>query len=449
MDRRDFYFKQPVTEAELDGAFDAVEQAIWRIMTDQALVGIAQGMALAAATPTPNLTVTVSGAGYAYDPAGERIMTASPTESVDCSKDSNNVSTAVVGAGNEKWISVFAYFTRALSDPRVDGNSNTIYFVENESHAYLIVQGAEAAVGTATRPALAPAAEPNALLLGDVHRIFGQASFQNSDLDIARRQDTFAMPQTPLAIRTGTVPLAIAAMLTNLNNHITGVAGPHADTSITAAIKTGINSIFSLATGTVSSQLIAIKTWLDALADTNVAALAKAGTNGKFSLSLGTIGSQLVAIKTWIDAAIAQTVTGIVQDTYNDDGPQGSLTSSGSFLASTPTLLTNTVIAFAGTLAAGDVIDMDSLVELDPASPALSQIKWLVSQSAPTTGSPAAGPTTQTTITTAGSVVVRGRYTVQAGDVGHTLRFQLMATTAFNCTYAVHMIRGTQKRTLS
>ena len=297
MNRNQFYFEQPVTESELNGAFDSVEQAIWNIMRDQNLIGIAQGMNGVQASPTPNQTVLVSGPGFAYDPNGARIFTASPNEMVDLSKDSNGVVTTVSGAGNEKYISLFIHFTRALSDPRVDGNSNTIYFVENESHEYIIVQGAEAAVGTASRPAL----DSTSLLLFDVHRIFGQTQFLNADIDITRRQDTFVFNQTPLAIRTGTVPLAIQAMLQKLNDHINGVAGAHPATGITEA---------AYSNGPVSIPGSNVQAGLQALVD-QLTSPAHSGT--RFSLSAGTPASQLAAIQSNIDTRMTNGSDSIAQ----------------------------------------------------------------------------------------------------------------------------------------
>lgn len=258
MDRRDFYFKQPVTEAELNGAFDAVENAMFRLMTDMDIIGVLQACVGAQVTPVPNLNVTVSGPGFAYDEAGERMTVAAPFESVDVSQDSSHVPTTVAGGGNEKWVSVFLKFIRALSDPRVDGNSNTVYFVSNESKEYVVVQGAEAAIGTAPRPTL----DPTSILLFDVHRTFGQTQIFNGDIDTTRRQDAFVIAQTPVSIRAGTVYGAIAAQLQALNDHILNLGGAHPDTAITVVAHAGTR--FSLSgAGSVDDQMLAIQEQID------------------------------------------------------------------------------------------------------------------------------------------------------------------------------------------
>ena len=260
MDRRDFYFKQAVTELELNGAFDAVEQAIWNFIVDMGLYGIASGMQGAQVSLTPSLAVTVSGPGYAFDQAGERIFVPA-LQTVDVSQDSSLVPTHVISAGNEKWISVFIKFARALSDPRVDGNSVTIDFQSNESFAFVVVQGAEATIAIPPAVTARPTKDPTMLLLFDVHLIYGQSSVMNADIDTTRRDDTFVLAQTPIALRAGNMQSAIAAMLTALNEHVLGSLAEHADTVITSVARTG--TYFGLAAGTVGSQLLALQAALN------------------------------------------------------------------------------------------------------------------------------------------------------------------------------------------
>lgn len=229
--RKDFYFKQPVTESELDDAFTDLENADHEIITDQGLYGIFQGGACAQHSPVANLTVDVSGPMYGYDTNGQRILTPGPSINVNVAQDSSSISTNVAGGGNEKWVSIAVKFARVLTDPRVDGNSITVYFDRAESYTVIVTQGAEAAAGTAVRPTL----DPDALLLCDVKRTFGQTQVINANIDTARRQDTymFAAPPGGVGIRAGTPKDAILAMLTDLNNHILGLAGAHDGTAIT------------------------------------------------------------------------------------------------------------------------------------------------------------------------------------------------------------------------
>lgn len=304
MDRRTFYFKQPVTEAELNGAFDAVEQALFHLVSDQGLSGVISAMNGAQVSPTPTLSVTVSGPGAAVDAAGERIFQPNAIDTVVCSQDSSSVSTAVSGGGNERYVSVFIKFKRSASDLRIDGNSNPVYFVENETYQYVVLQGAEAAIGTATKPAL----DPSMILLFDVHLIHGQTSILNSDISTTRRQDAIVIAGSPLSLRAGSPVGAVSAMLTSLNNHILGVSGAHPASAISTLIESGTR--FSLTASDVQTNLAAIQSALDGLktngADTvltfaNVAALRAATPH----IASGMVGIPGLGIFLWASASTA------------------------------------------------------------------------------------------------------------------------------------------------
>src|ERR1700687_1922497 len=125
--RLDYYFRQRVTEAELDLGFAELEQADQNLAADLGFVGVLANAVVSQHAPVPDLTVDVSGPGAILDGLGQRIFF-SALQNVDASKDENGVSTGVSGAGKEKGVSVFVKFDRALSDPRVDGNSLTVFF---------------------------------------------------------------------------------------------------------------------------------------------------------------------------------------------------------------------------------------------------------------------------------------------------------------------------------
>lgn len=302
-DRLSYYFKQAVTESELNLGFTYAENADRNLIKDQMLYGIFSGGVVSQHSPLADLTVDVAGPMIGYDPNGQRIATPGLLN-VDCSQDSSNVSTTVAGVGNEKWVSITAKFKRNLSDPRVDGNSNTVYFEETEGYEIVVTQGGEAALGTATRPSL----DPDGLLLVDVHRTHLQTQIFNADIDATsatgRRQDTYVFSQSPLSIRAGFPKDAVEAMLTSLNAHINGITGHPAsaiaygggvnwaDTSTNPAtdVEAQLDKIISdLGGGTAGSA--------------KVSAAAQAGT--RFSLSAGTLRSQLVALQGAIDSVVS------------------------------------------------------------------------------------------------------------------------------------------------
>lgn len=225
MNRRDFYFRQNVTEGELDGAFDAVEAAIWNVAVDHELVGVTRGLTVVQ-NGTPNLTVNVTGPGCAYDGLGRRIEVPS-TQNVNVAVDENSVSTTVAGGGNEKWVSVFLEFDRFLSDPRIDGNSLGLFFQHAESYRFVVRQGAEASTGTATRPPL----DSDLILLADIRRTFGVTTILNAEISVTRRQDVFRFTSGALNLTAGTTPDAVQALLALVASNIGGTGAALARTA--------------------------------------------------------------------------------------------------------------------------------------------------------------------------------------------------------------------------
>jgi len=184
MNLRDWYFRQIVSQGDMDEAFDWAQDADHDIVADSDLDGIVSGGNVSQNT-TPDLNVLVDGPLIGYDGDGQRLYIADASQLVDCSQDEYAVSTEVTTVGQERWISVFVRFTRRLEDPEIDGNSNEVYTRQYEDAEIFVRQGAPAAIGAATKPALLD----DAKLLVDINRQFGQTTFTTGDLDDDRRQD--------------------------------------------------------------------------------------------------------------------------------------------------------------------------------------------------------------------------------------------------------------------
>lgn len=202
-DRKDFFFRQKPTEAEIDEAFDDVEIADQRIVSDVVGQGFLVNHGPAPATveenAVPDLNLRVN-RFIGYDQLGRRLdnllsafkdtdtvsLGVSP-QVLDMSTDEVNAGTAVAGGGNEKILSIFVQFNRNQFDPRLDGNGATVNFEQEESVALNVVQGAEAAAGSAVAPAL----RVDQLLLADVTLAFGQTVLLDADVDQTRREDFF------------------------------------------------------------------------------------------------------------------------------------------------------------------------------------------------------------------------------------------------------------------
>lgn len=224
MNKHDWYFKQQVTEGDLDEAFDEVEDAIRLAMTDSQLVGISAGGDLVPAEPE-NLTVIMETPCVANDDQGRRIYIAS-LDPIDVSVDSNLVSTAVVTPGNSKIVSVFIEFDVTLSNPQIDGNSQEVFYDISESFNVILVQSAEAVNPTP------PALQSGWLLCGDVRRTYEQTQILEGDISLLRQQVVFKLASSNLTIDAGTLPGAANAILQILDDHIVNVGQAHPASAI-------------------------------------------------------------------------------------------------------------------------------------------------------------------------------------------------------------------------
>jgi hypothetical protein len=188
----------------------------------------------------------------------------------------NGVSTAVQGEGNEKIVSLFIQFDRRLSDPRTDGNSQQVFFRRDESFRFVVRQGAEAPAGQAVPSPL----QPDALLIVDVTRRFGQTQILNSDLrpnplvpdDEGRRQRFVFAEASSIGVFTGgfqvldpardEVQAVLQEIDAALQAHFGGQEGRHVAQDIDADALAGAPS--ALPTGTVQTQLEALLAHLNA-----------------------------------------------------------------------------------------------------------------------------------------------------------------------------------------
>lgn len=359
MDRRDFYFKQLVQEDELDAAFAAVENAIRNVAIDAAVFGLLDGGDTTQKSGTPDLSVDVA-AGVAYDQDGQRVFW-SALQNVEVDVDYLDVSTAVVGVGNERWVSVFVRFERDLSDPRIDGNGDPVFFVRTESFSFEVRQGAEAPIGTATKPSLLT----DAVLVADVKLVNAQTQVLDANISATRAQDLISISGSPRSLSAQTYTEALSDLLGYYNNHVTGAADKHTATMVDygggAAWANGTTN----PAATVEAQIDKIITDLNSTttSSSGVRKLgAEAFSGATVTIPSGTLYSQLVALQSaanediaartaWLGgrtnpatnvfAAVDKIITDLAVTTTSDDGAEriGAATSSGS-----PTSLATTSV---------------------------------------------------------------------------------------------------------
>jgi hypothetical protein len=336
--RRDYYYKQLVTEAELDAGFAQAELADQNFMIDGGLVGINHGLSVTE-QGVPNLTVQVSGPGVVYDQTGQRTAITG-TQTVDVSVDENSVSTAVAGGGNSRIISIFIKFKRALSDLRTDGNGSPVYFIRDESFEFKVAAGSEAPSPTA------PALRSDQILLCDITRAFGQTTIVNANISTTRRQNMFKTTASTsgLTVNQG----RILAALQSLVDQIGGQTGTGGGGVMGVGARTAWLGGRTNPAATIFAAIDKIITDLAATTSNDDGA-ERIGAQAVGNLSVGSVRSQLTELDTEkAKLAGGNTFTGGTQTIQGAFGVD--LTDAGSFIQT-----------------AGDIIAGQGSAEIDPA----------------------------------------------------------------------------------
>lgn len=182
-DRTNFFYKQKVTETELDLAFDGVEKAVFNLVKDIDMFGVVLNGEVSENAPQ-NLTVDVNGPGTCYDQAGQRIYWG-VTQDVDCEEDYLGNPTVPTTPGQSVWLSLHARFDRNLQDQRTDGSGDPVWWIRAESFELRVVAGTAATTGTHTKPAK----PTDAVLLADIELDYNQTAIADADIDTTRRDD--------------------------------------------------------------------------------------------------------------------------------------------------------------------------------------------------------------------------------------------------------------------
>lgn len=185
MDIFDWYFKQIVTQSQMDWAFDRVQDSVHAASLDNEFVGIVRGMDPQQHAPTPDKNIDIVGPGTAYDPEGQRCHVADLLSVVDCSQDEFGTDSNPPTPLFERYISVFIRFKRDFTEPALDGNNVVIYTKQLESFEFFVRLGAEAAAGTAIPAPLMA----DAVLVCDILIANGFTAILNADFNLTRRED--------------------------------------------------------------------------------------------------------------------------------------------------------------------------------------------------------------------------------------------------------------------
>jgi hypothetical protein len=163
MDRKNFFYRQLVTEAELDAAFVDVENGLKNLVADNGLFGIIGGFTPSLPNTSPYQVTLSSGIAYSKT-LGRRLNYAGGVVALSTDEGSNPVTLPVTN-GSVRIVSIFLNPTYVESDPRTDGYGNPVNFVKTESCE---IRVAASAFGTISSLPTPPALRSDQLLVADV-----------------------------------------------------------------------------------------------------------------------------------------------------------------------------------------------------------------------------------------------------------------------------------------
>lgn len=172
MDRSDFYYRQIVTDAELNQAFDDVAAMAAQLVTDlDGAWGVLNGLEVTEQS-VPDLTVQVAD-GVATDEAGARI----PVTGGPATRDLSSYVPST--PGESVYVRMYVAHDTDLQDPRLDGNNDPVDYRQLDSFVFSEEAGTPA--GSPTKPAIAA----NKVLLATVLLAEGQTTIEDTDISMA------------------------------------------------------------------------------------------------------------------------------------------------------------------------------------------------------------------------------------------------------------------------
>jgi hypothetical protein len=221
MDRRDFYYAQKVTQANMDEAFDLVEAAEFTIKKD--MFAGANGFLAAPVTVAQEGAGTTRvdvGTGLGWDKFGQRVENPNASQFVDFTGDDDPT--------NPRIAAIYLQFARALSGGTTDGLGNPISYNRDESFALVKVLGTPA--GSPTPPAHDPA---QGLRLAHVTIPAAGGVITSAEIDTSVQNYKSDFPAARLRDFNG---LAIAGYSANVKIVTTGASTPTDTIDVESAV---------------------------------------------------------------------------------------------------------------------------------------------------------------------------------------------------------------------
>lgn len=238
MDRFNWYYRQRVSESDLDGLQDRIEAALTNLQKDLFTYGWLVGGDI---TPGSGTAVSVP-PHIGYDQYGQRIAWSTP--------QTVNLTAQKPGTpGQSRWVLIAGRFKRALSDLRTDGHGQQVYFKEDES--YEIVQRA----GTAAASPSKPTKQAGDVVLGYVKVAYGATSIVAGDIDHVGKEIQGAHQASAIGVADAAgnfVGVDVETVLEEIGGHIGSKSNPHRVTAVQVGAPTTaeVESMIRAAGGT-------------------------------------------------------------------------------------------------------------------------------------------------------------------------------------------------------
>lgn len=302
---RNWYTGQLVTAGEFRNGDQALEQGILNLASDAGLVGVLGGGDVVEHAGTPNFTVDVA-ATLARSPLGERLRSAGISV-VSLAFDYLGNPTTITTPLNSKYIDVYMVFDRLPSDPRIDATNTTVYWVQDETFGFDVVQGAES-----NTPA-PPSTLPDGVLLARVLVAFGQTQILNADIDTTVRADVFKISGTPFSIGEKTFEDALAAIVDRYNDHVTGLVDQHDAAGLSYAGSGSFANGAFLPAGTLEAAINDFVSKMGSISSTSgahhIGSYLIPSTIGGVDITDGPLYGQLVALRNADNLEVAALTT--------------------------------------------------------------------------------------------------------------------------------------------
>lgn len=184
MKRINFYLEQVVAKEDLALLQDNIESMFAALIEDLGIRYAYNGLYADANNPNAMAVRVHPGRCYfGFDGCGQHGVL-STIQLVALNLDKNGAATAVQANGNERWLSVWIIPKTVSDTPVITPAGITIQYRTYDSVDFAVTMGAEAAIGSASRPALESVT--NGILICDVRLTYGMTTVPNANIDASR-----------------------------------------------------------------------------------------------------------------------------------------------------------------------------------------------------------------------------------------------------------------------